>query len=197
MNAPDKIAAIQTILGVKPDKVWGTLSKAALAEVVSEASRPQPQSELDVGTEFDERTEKNLATLNPKVQALFRAFFRKLIPFMAAHGVVPKIISGNRTYEEQNALYAQGRTKPGKIVTNARGGHSNHNFQLAGDIGLFRNGEYLEESSLYRVAGPIGESVGLEWGGRWEFSDEPHYQYKSGLTLAQLRDRVAHGQPTV
>jgi len=45
-----------------------------------------------------------------------------------------KLISGLRTYEEQDALYAQGRTAPGPKVTNAPGGHSNHNFGLAFDM---------------------------------------------------------------
>src|ERR1043165_556102 len=48
-----------------------------------------------------------------------------------------------RTFEEQNALYAQGRTKPGQIVTNAKGGQSYHNYGLAIDFALLidKNGD--------------------------------------------------------
>ena len=67
---------------------------------------------------IDERSEKNIKTLNPKVQPLAR----RLIEEATAQGIHVKVISGHRTYEEQNDLYAQGRTKPGQIVTKAKGG---------------------------------------------------------------------------
>lgn len=143
---------------------------------------------------FDERTEKNIATLHPKAQAAARQFMAKAVPAMKAAGIDVKIICGTRTYAEQDKLFAQGRTAPGRIVTKARGGFSNHNFGIAWDIGLFKGGAYLEESPYYRQLGSLGESVGLEWGGRWvSMPDEPHYQLRTGLTLAQLRERVAKG----
>lgn len=144
---------------------------------------------------FDERTEKNLATLHPKAAALARVFLEKAAAFLKDTGVVVKIISGTRTYAEQNALYAKGRTLPGPKVTNARGGYSNHNFGVAFDIGLFQGAKYLDESPIYSKLGPIGEAAGLEWGGRWKsMQDEPHYQAPTGLTLAQMRERVASGK---
>jgi peptidoglycan L-alanyl-D-glutamate endopeptidase CwlK len=188
VTASGKIKAIQRILGVKDDGLFRTKSQAALTALVNEAAGPAE------GVRFDERTEKNLMTLHPKAQVAFRRFMADLIPHMAAKGVVAKVISGNRTYAEQDALYAQGRTEPGKIVTNAKGGYSNHNFGVALDIGLFRNGDYLGSSPLYAEAGPIGEAAGLKWGGRWtSFKDEPHFEYPTGLTLAQMRKRVADG----
>src|SRR5688572_8244426 len=77
---------------------------------------------------FDERSERNLKTLLPPVQALARLFLRTVQPAMQRKGVVVRIISGTRTYAEQDALYAKGRTRPGPKVTNAQGGFSNHNF---------------------------------------------------------------------
>lgn len=138
---------------------------------------------------FDPRTEANIKTLLPAAQEKAREFMGACLKA----GIDLKIISGTRTYDQQNALYAQGRTKPGRIVTNARGGYSWHNFRIAWDIGIFDHGRYLGESPLYEKAGKIGESLGLEWGGRWRFKDEPHFQMKTGLTLAQARDRVARG----
>lgn len=144
---------------------------------------------------LDQRTETNIATLIPKAQTLARSFVIRANDAMRPNGFEVKIISGTRTYAEQNALYAKGRTTPGPKVTNARGGYSNHNFGVAFDIGLFKDGKYLEESPLYAECGKIGEACGLEWGGRWKsFTDEPHYQLKTGLTLAQMRDRVAQGK---
>ena len=60
------------------------------------------------------------------------------------HNVTVKVISGHRTWEEQDALYAKGRTKPGKRVTNARGGYSNHNFGTAVDFAVFKGSVYLD-----------------------------------------------------
>jgi D-alanyl-D-alanine carboxypeptidase len=141
--------------------------------------------------EFDERSEKNLATLRPKAQPHFRALLRALKSYAASKGLDVKIISANRTWAEQDALYEKGRSKPGPKVTNARGGQSNHNYQIAVDIGFFEGGDYLEESVHYKKAGPLGEALGLEWGGRWkDFPDTPHYQIKTGKRISVLRELV-------
>jgi peptidoglycan LD-endopeptidase CwlK len=145
--------------------------------------------------EFDARSEKNLATLRPKAQPHFRALLRALIAYATSHGLEVKIISANRTWAEQDALFAKGRTTPpiGKkfIVTNARGGQSNHNFQIAVDIGLFKDGKYLEESVHYKKVGALGEELGLEWGGRWkDLPDTPHYQIKTNKKVSVLRELV-------
>lgn len=54
-----------------------------------------------------------------------------------------RIVQGLRTIEQQDAIYAQGRTKPGQIVTKAKGGHSYHNYGLAIDFALIYNGKEL------------------------------------------------------
>jgi len=137
---------------------------------------------------FDERTERNLRTLNKESEALFRKFMARLVPFMEERGVVAKIIDGSRTWEEQDALYAQGRTKPGKRVTNAKGGQSNHNYGCAADIGLFRGGDYLEDDPLYLAAGEIGKEVGLQWGGDWRrMKDYPHFEAKQFWSAAKKK----------
>ena len=113
-----------------------------------------------------------------------------VVPIMVLRGVCVQIISGTRTYAEQDALFAK-RPK----VTNARGGFSNHNFGVAWDIGLFQGKRYLEDSPLYAECGHIGQSLGLEWGGAWKsIQDEPHFEVKTGLTMAEKRARVASGR---
>ncbi|MCL6630685.1 MAG: M15 family metallopeptidase, partial [Armatimonadetes bacterium] len=70
-------------------------------------------------------------------------FRRKLDVFEAKlreNGIQVKLVSGYRSQEEQDQLYAQGRTMPGKIVTNARGGYSWHNFGLAADYAFVKDG---------------------------------------------------------
>jgi peptidoglycan L-alanyl-D-glutamate endopeptidase CwlK len=142
------------------------------------------------------RTEANLKTLSEKTAALARRFVTKANGEVLPKGVEIRIISGTRTYAEQDALFAIGRSKPGNKVTNARGGYSNHNFGIAFDIGVFINGGYQPESMWYNTLGPVGESVGLEWGGRWKsFTDTPHYNLKTGLSMEQLRQRKSRGLP--
>lgn len=101
-----------------------------------------------------------------------------------------------RTKEEQDELYAQGRTKPGKIVTNAKGGDSFHNYGLAFDIALIDRGKLnwntgadINDNDItdFFEIGEIGEKLGLEWGGRWKFKDMPHFQLTFGLSLADLK----------
>jgi len=66
---------------------------------------------------------------------------------------------------------------------------------VAFDCGLFRGKTYLEESPLYKEVGGIGKSLGLEWGGDWKsIVDEPHFEVKTGLTMAEKRARVAAGK---
>lgn len=95
-----------------------------------------------------------------------------------------------RSPEEQNELYKIGRSLPGKIVTNARGGQSWHNFHAAFDFVPMVNGKpQWADKKLYAKCGAIAESLDLEWAGRWTGSlkETAHCQYRGGLTLAQAR----------
>lgn len=108
----------------------------------------------------------------------------------AEQGIDILIYCTYRDEESQNDLYAQGRTKPGRIVTNARGGESFHNFRCAFDfVPMVAGKPQWSDTALYRKAGLIAESVGLEWAGRWKgtLRETAHCQFTSGLTLAQLR----------
>jgi peptidoglycan L-alanyl-D-glutamate endopeptidase CwlK len=173
----------------------GPLTRAALQAF-------EEESRLIAGERgrFDERSEKNILTLHPKAQELARVFLNSVADFqdLRVAGITLKIISGTRTYDEQAELFAQGRTKSGKIVTNAEPGESNHNFGLAWDVGLFRGNEYLPESELYDAAGAIGKELGLEWGGDWtRLVDKPHFQLRTVMTLAQIREKFEGGNTIV
>jgi len=141
---------------------------------------------------IDPRSQKNIATLHPEVARLATLLLEKCQEM----GICAKVISGLRTYEEQNELYAQGRTKPGQIVTKAKGGYSIHNFGCAFDIGIFSQDgkKYHGEHADYKRVGALGEALGLEWGGRWKFVDEPHFQCTKGLSLADMRQRKTQGR---
>lgn len=192
MTLDATIRAVQAKLGVAVDgnpgpQTWSGIYRSLIGE---------PPAPTGTTTLADERSERNIATLLPQVQPLARA----LVESAAAVGIAIKIISGTRSYDEQNALYEQGRSKPGRTVTNARGGYSNHNFGIAFDIGVFEGGRYLDESPAYKAVGAIGMKLGLEWGGNWKtIQDEPHFQFRPAWArdlserdmLTELRARRA------
>lgn len=108
-----------------------------------------------------------------------------------------------RTFAEQDALYAQGRTKKGAKVTNAKGGQSYHNYGLAVDIVLLvdkdKNGTFESASwetdvdfdgdgkSDWQEVVEIFKRYGWDWGGDWRFVDKPHFQKTLGKSIAQLK----------
>ncbi len=85
-----------------------------------------------------------------------------------------------RTKAEQDALYAQGRSKPGRIVTNAPGSSYSSFHQWGTAFDIYRNdgkGAYNESGNFFRKVGETGVSLGLEWGGNWKsIIDQPHFQ---------------------
>jgi peptidoglycan L-alanyl-D-glutamate endopeptidase CwlK len=102
-------------------------------------------------------------------------------------GMQIEVVQGLRTFAEQDALFAQGRTKPGRVVTNARGGQSNHNYGLAVDVVPFTNGKpnWEAPNSIWVAIGAEAEKLGMEWGGNWKkFIDKPHIQLP-GLSIKQ------------
>ena len=112
-----------------------------------------------------------------------------------------RITSGARTTEEQKALFALGRTKPGKIVTYTNGVTSKSNHQIKADgygyavdifpCGVIENGVYrkftseegYDEKKLKLIANHIlavakSKNVNIEWGGNWKMKDTPHFELK-------------------
>lgn len=200
MGLRNDIKAIQRHVGVKADGIFGPVSAAAVREYLKPTLGEMP-AESSGDHEFDKRTEKNLRTLTPKAQAKFRPFIAQAQAVAASMGCDYRAISGHRSYAEQNALYAKGRTKPGKRVTNARGGYSNHNFGIALDFGVFSAGKYLDNADpkrahrVHAAVGQIAAKHGIEWGGNWRsFKDTPHFEVKTGLSMAQKRARVRAGK---
>lgn len=147
---------------------------------------------------FHPRSEQNIITLVPKTQVIARKFLR----ILTNAGKDVRIISGTRTYAEQDMLYRKGRFgNKERKVTNARGGQSNHNFGIAWDIGLFENGKYITVESKYKQlsAMVLPQLNELEWGGAWvNFPDVPHYQHKAvSNSVAQVRSLFETGNTYV
>lgn len=101
------------------------------------------------------------------------------------NGTPVRVTSQVRSWAEQDKLYAQGRAFVGNIVTNARGGESMHNHGLAFDVCFDSITPWIGD---WEKIGKLGESVGLEWGGRWtQIVDKPHFQYLAGYSEKEVR----------
>lgn len=177
----------------KLDGLWGPGTDAA-----DQAFLQKSQEIAGQYGSFDARTESNIITLTPQAQVLARKF---LTVFKTA-GIDVRIISGTRTYAEQDALYKIGRFGSTEAkVTNAKGGQSNHNFGIAWDIGLFEGGKYITTDIKYKKLALMVTSLGpqLEWGGNWKtFPDYPHYQHKAVAdSVAIIRKAFEEGAPYV
>ena len=200
MKTEAMIRAVQQTLGIEVDgkagpQTWGAIYRHIV--------RPQASATVAFTGPRDQanaRSERMIATLLPHVRPYARALYFKA----RDNGIAINIISGTRTHAEQDELYAKGRTTGGEIVTNARGGYSNHNFGIAFDIGVFSGNRYLPESPLYKAVGALGMELGLEWGGNWtSIVDQPHFQLRpawasamrDSAMLAELRRRTKLGEP--
>jgi peptidoglycan L-alanyl-D-glutamate endopeptidase CwlK len=128
---------------------------------------------------------RKIEDLHPHVAALCRRFVFEC----ENAGVDILITSTYRDHESQDALYAQGRTKAGPVVTNAKGGQSYHNYRVAFDFVPIVNGKADWNNIMtFRKCGIIAESLGLEWAGRWQKMKElAHCQHTCGLTLADFQ----------
>ena len=123
-------------------------------------------------------SEKRLQRLHPALASAVRA----VIADLARRGIGVEVVQGLRTFEEQDELFAKGRTKPGPIVTQARGGKSNHNFGLAADLCPFTGDkpDWNAPIAAWAAIGTTAMAHGLEWGGQWKkFLDKPHVQLPS------------------
>ena len=111
-------------------------------------------------------------------------------------GIYLIITEGFRSKEYQDSLYAKGRTKPGKIVTNAKGStySSQHMWGIAFDIAI-NDSKLLYDTATIKKVAVIAKKIGLGWGGDWtSIVDTPHfYLTKWGSTTSQLK--AAYGTP--
>lgn len=117
-------------------------------------------------------------------------------------GIRLRISQGLRTISEQDALYAQGRTTKGKIVTNAKGGQSWHNYGLAFDFvllydkdlnGTFETASWDENKYWMEVVNHF-KKHGYKWGGDFRtIKDSPHFEKTFGVTIQQALSRMKSG----
>ena len=129
--------------------------------------------------------EEKLSELKPIVSQMAQNFIAKC---QSELGVTLLITCAYRSSASQDILYAQGRTTPGNIVTNAKGGQSLHQYNVAFDVVPLIQGK-TDWNYDFSKLGAIGVACGLEWGGNWQsFKDMPHFQYLSGYTLVDFQN---------
>jgi peptidoglycan L-alanyl-D-glutamate endopeptidase CwlK len=128
-------------------------------------------------------SDRDISDLHPILQAKCRAH----IDACRIAGITLLITCTYRSPAEQDALYAQGRTAPGPVVTNAKAGQSMHQYRLAYDCVPIVNGKALWDGAnpIWAKVGELGKAQGLEWGNDWStFRECPHFQYTAGHSLS-------------
>ena len=131
---------------------------------------------------------RDITLCHPRLQELAGELLREC----SAQGLAIQIGETLRTVEEQDALYAQGRTEPGNIVTNAPGSSYSSYHQWGTAFDFFRNdgkGAYYDSDGFFARVGAIGVPLVLEWGGNWKNPmDKPHFQLPDwGSTTAGIK----------
>lgn len=118
----------------------------------------------------------------------------RLIDAAMAKGITLRVVGGYRSPDQQAELYAQGRSKPGPIVTNAR--VSVHSTGLAFDVVPEVNGHLDWSTSNWQEISQLGKSLGLVWGGDGTMRDLPHFETPDAQeALTQLKKRFAPTGP--
>lgn len=149
----------------------------------------QPTYETDAfnvyssNTKYNKLNESRWNNLHPDIKPFVRAFINEV---QDIYGITIWIaVDGHlRTFAQQKKLYNQGRTIPGKKVTNARPGRSYHNYGLA--IDLYQITPKTTAGKLDNKVAQIGIKYGFDWGGEWEDKDLPHFQMTFNYSWQQL-----------
>jgi LysM repeat protein len=154
---------------------------------------PAPDRVAQRFERVDAKTAEALTGLAPPL----RTRADRLLQECRAGGLRLAVTQGLRTWHRQDALFAQGRTAPGEIVTNARGGQSYHNFGLAFDVVVLNDqGRMVWDPAHpgWRMAAETGKQLGLAWGGDWRsFRDLPHFERRGTFGLQRCRQLFTDG----
>jgi peptidoglycan L-alanyl-D-glutamate endopeptidase CwlK len=144
---------------------------------------------------MDSVSEERLSHVHPKLAELVRTMAMDL----ALQGITIRVTQGLRTWDEQKALYEQGRSTLGNIVTNAAPGHSYHNFGLAIDVVPMTTlgPNWNSKDPVWQKIVAAGKAQGLVAGAEWRtLPDYPHFQLTGSLPVSPneyVRDAYAQG----
>jgi peptidoglycan L-alanyl-D-glutamate endopeptidase CwlK len=144
---------------------------------------------------MDNVTQQRIQLLHPKLRAEAEALINQANAQLTKHSKI-RVVQTLRTFAEQDALYAKGRTEPGPKVTQAKGGQSLHNYGVALDFCLLIDDKEVswdtkkdwdgDKVADWMEVVKVFRNAGWEWGGTWKFQDNPHFQKTFGNTWQQL-----------
>lgn len=121
---------------------------------------------------------RNIEDLDPEAMTVCE----RHMALCSQAGITLIITSTYRDYEEQDELYAQGRTTPGKVVTHAQAGQSYHNFKTAWDCVPLKDGkaDWNVEDPVFQQMITLGRQAGAEAGYDWSENkrDPDHFQVR-------------------
>lgn len=142
---------------------------------------------------MDAISEARLETVAPQLADKVR----QMADMLAQEGILIRVTQALRSWSQQDALYAQGRTAPGTVVTNCPGGHSYHNFGLAVDCvpdDPAQPGyqpDWNASHPTWKRMEAVGISLGLDSGSTWRsFPDAPHFQLTGRFPEGAPSDEV-------
>lgn len=156
----------------------------------------------------DPITLKRIQDIHPKLRNELTKIYSEICQVLTGKAGC-RFVQVLRTIAEQDGLYAQGRSKPGPIVTNAKGGKSYHNYGLAIDFCLLYdknvNGRVETDEIIWdrtrdidndRVADWIEvvrvfQKYGWTWGANWQ--DYPHFEKPMGYKVSTLFNKYKSG----
>lgn len=146
---------------------------------------------------------RSLDDLAPEVRPLVDAF----LAAAAAAGLDLLVTCTLRSFDEQAALYAKGRDADGNVVdrklvvTDARPGHSAHQYGLAIDVVPVLGGklDWTGDDPAWKQAGALGQAAGLEWAGApgFPFHEDPHFEHPNWRAIAGLDSVLMGGTATL
>lgn len=131
---------------------------------------------------------RDIAELTENAQKACRLFMEKC----AEKGLNVLITETYRTQERQNELYAQGRTKSGKIVTWTK--NSRHTSRRAWDICKNVKGEEYSDSNFFKDCGAVAKTLGITWGGDWSTPDMPHFEISEDWTKPKEKSEMTEAE---
>ncbi|MEI7912540.1 MAG: M15 family metallopeptidase [Verrucomicrobiota bacterium] len=206
-SIPEMVKLAQGEVGVERDGLpgfvtWGAILAALQARHGEPATTAPLLPMTAEAARFDARTEALLAALDAKAIPTFRHFICVAKGLAAAYGVDYRMVSGYRTWDEQEELYHICLNGGAHAVP---AGWSWHNFRLAGDFGCFvligGKWVYLDggtpaqqalANQIHTALGALARSLGMEWGGGWSgrSCDPPHFQILMGRSSPNDADRA-------
>jgi len=155
----------------------------------------------------DQITLARIKQIHPKLRENLLKDYMYVNEKILGKGVRLRFAYTYRTPEEQNQLYALGRTKKGSKVTNSQAWQSIHQYGLAFDIVLLldKNGDGIFEEASWDIMKDFDkdgtpdwtevadyfQSKGWNYGGTWKnFKDYPHFEYTFGHTWQSLNQKI-------